>query len=91
VRATGGLDDTVQEWSAETETGTGFRFNDYRPEEFLGALGRAFASFTDKKQWQKLMRNAWPAITRGPIQPRNTLSFTKRSCAEGLRAVSFSA
>jgi starch synthase len=57
VRATGGLDDTVQEWSAETETGTGFRFHEYRPEEFLGALGRAFASFPDKKQWQKLMRN----------------------------------
>ena len=57
VRATGGLDDTVQEWSAETETGTGFRFHDYRPEEFLNALRRAFASFADKKQWQKLMRN----------------------------------
>ncbi|MDX6464067.1 MAG: starch synthase, partial [Acidobacteriaceae bacterium] len=57
VRATGGLDDTVQEWSAVTETGTGFRFNEYRPEEFLGALGRAFAAFPDKKQWQKLMRN----------------------------------
>ena len=57
VRATGGLDDTVQEWSAEAETGTGFRFHDYRPEELLQALRRAFASFADKKQWRKLMRN----------------------------------
>jgi starch synthase len=57
VRATGGLDDTVQEWSPEAETGTGFRFQDYRPEEFLNALRRALESFPDKKQWLKLMRN----------------------------------
>ena len=57
VRATGGLDDTVQEWSAEAGTGTGFRFNDYRQEELLQALRRAFASFADKVQWHKLMRN----------------------------------
>jgi starch synthase len=57
VRATGGLDDTVQEWSAEAGTGTGFRFNEYLPEELLQALRRAFASFADRKQWQKLMRN----------------------------------
>jgi starch synthase len=57
VRATGGLDDTVQEWSAEAETGTGFRFYDYRPEEFLAALRKAFVAFADKKQWRKLMRN----------------------------------
>ena len=57
VRATGGLDDTVQEWSPEAETGTGFRFLDYQPEELLRALANAFAAFEDKKQWQKLMRN----------------------------------
>jgi starch synthase len=57
VRATGGLDDTVQEWSAEEETGTGFRFHDYRPEDFLQALRRAFALFADKQAWRKLMRN----------------------------------
>lgn len=57
VRATGGLDDTVQEWSAEQETGTGFRFDDYKPEDFLGALRRAWAVFADKQQWRKVMRN----------------------------------
>jgi starch synthase len=57
VRATGGLEDTVQEWSPEAETGTGFRFNDYKADELLQALRRAGAVFADKKQWQKLMRN----------------------------------
>jgi starch synthase len=57
VRATGGLDDTVQEWSAEAETGTGFRFHEYRPEELLRALRKALAAFADKQQWRKLMQN----------------------------------
>ena len=57
VRATGGLDDTVQEWSADAETGTGFRFYDYKPEDFLHALRSAFGVFADKKQWRTLMRN----------------------------------
>ena len=29
VRATGGLDDTVEEWNSETKTGTGFKFYGY--------------------------------------------------------------
>ena len=41
VRATGGLDDTVQEWSAADGTGTGFRFQDYRPEALLQAVRAA--------------------------------------------------
>jgi starch synthase len=57
VRATGGLDDTVQQWSPEEETGTGFRFYEYRPEELLQALRDAMAAFRDKKQWRKLMLN----------------------------------
>lgn len=57
VRATGGLDDTVQEWSAEQGSGTGFRFHDYRPDDFLAALRRAFALYADKQSWRKLMLN----------------------------------
>jgi starch synthase len=74
VRATGGLDDTVQEWSPEAETGTGFRFLEYRPEELLRAMGKAFAAFADKKQWRKLMQNgmardySWTKPAREYIQ-----------------------
>ena len=55
VRATGGLDDTVQEWSGGE--GTGFRFRDYRGDELLNALRSAFTCFADKEQWLRLMRN----------------------------------
>jgi starch synthase len=58
VRATGGLDSTVEEWNAETRTGTGFKFQGYGGEEFLAAIRRALEVFRgDKEGWQALMRN----------------------------------
>lgn len=66
VRATGGLDDTVEEWNPETRTGTGFKFQGYAPEDFFAAIRRALALFPDKDAWHTLMRNgmeqdySWP-------------------------------
>lgn len=58
VHATGGLDDTVDEWDPATKTGAGFRFIDQTPEEFYAALQRAMKIFrTDKVSWMKIMRN----------------------------------
>jgi len=57
VHATGGLDDTVEEWDAASQKGTGFKFTPYAPEELMGALDRAFACFRDKATWQALQQN----------------------------------
>jgi starch synthase len=57
VRATGGLDDTIEEWNAEQGTGTGFKFYGYDPNALLAAIDRALAAFKDKLGWQRLMRN----------------------------------
>lgn len=57
VRATGGLEDTVQEWNAETRTGTGFKFEGLDPQDLLAALRRAFVAFQDTASWQQLQRN----------------------------------
>jgi starch synthase len=57
VRATGGLEDTVEEWNAEAGTGTGFKFYGYNPQDLMGAIDRALTAFQDKEGWQKLMRN----------------------------------
>jgi starch synthase len=57
VHATGGLDDTIEEWNAGAQTGTGFKFYPYEPGEFMAALDRAFATFADKGAWQTLQRN----------------------------------
>ncbi len=57
VRATGGLDDTVEEWDPEKGTGTGFKFTGYEPSDLLAAIDSALAAFQDKTSWERLMRN----------------------------------
>ena len=57
VRATGGLDDTIQSWDARAATGTGFKFADYTGEALLAAIRGALQAFRDQTSWQKLMRN----------------------------------
>src|SRR5579863_7238203 len=57
VRATGGLDDTVELWDARSGKGTGFKFGDYNGESLLLAIKHAIAAFHDKTAWQDLMRN----------------------------------
>ena len=57
VHATGGLDDSIEEWDPVTATGTGFKFYPYEPAAFMAALDRAFATFADKEAWLKLQRN----------------------------------
>jgi starch synthase len=57
VRATGGLDDTIEEWNPEQGTGTGFKFAGLSAEGLLEAIDRALIAFEDREGWQKLMRN----------------------------------
>ncbi|HET6168561.1 MAG TPA: glycogen synthase GlgA [Terracidiphilus sp.] len=58
VHATGGLDDTVEEWNPGLNTGTGFKFKPYESQALLNAIDRALTAFYDKKQWSQLMENA---------------------------------
>jgi starch synthase len=57
VRATGGLDDTIEEWNPEKGTGTGFKFKGMRAEALWAAVGRALSAFEDKAGWKRLMLN----------------------------------
>ena len=57
VRATGGLDDTIEEWDAKKQSGNGFKFAGYDPQNLLAAIDRALDAFKDKDGWMRLMRN----------------------------------
>jgi starch synthase len=57
VRATGGLDDTVEQWDPKTGKGTGFKFGEYTGDALLLAIRAALAAYKDKESWKKLMRN----------------------------------
>jgi starch synthase len=57
VRATGGLDDTIEPWDARIGKGTGFKFTDYNGEALLLTIKEALRAFRDETSWQVLMRN----------------------------------
>jgi starch synthase len=57
VHATGGLDDTVEEFRPTQGTGTGFKFDGYSSERLLAAIDRALMTFQYKEAWKRLMRN----------------------------------
>lgn len=57
VRATGGLDDTIDEWDAKKGMGDGFKFVGMNPADLLAEIDRALEAFQDKEAWERLMRN----------------------------------
>jgi len=57
VRATGGLDDTIESWDARTGKGTGFKFHEFSGEVLLLTIKNALLAFRDQTSWQTLMRN----------------------------------
>lgn len=57
VRATGGLDDTVQQFDPRSGTGTGFKFGPYEAGALLEKIREALYFYTRPDDWQKLQRN----------------------------------
>lgn len=55
VRATGGLDDTIEDFNPETGKGNGFKFEEYSSEALLKTIKRAIRVFRNKHEWNKLM------------------------------------
>jgi len=59
VRATGGLDDSIQERGVRGHPQNGYKFEDYSAEELLAAINRAVDTFTNlPKRWKKIVNNA---------------------------------
>ena len=58
VRATGGLADTVVDYSEKTKRGTGFMFHEYSSAQLIDAVNRAIAVYKDKKIWKKMVQKA---------------------------------
>jgi starch synthase len=56
VRATGGLDDTVEDVDASPAGGTGFKFRDYTPAALVQTVERALEAFRDPERWQRVQR-----------------------------------
>lgn len=57
VRATGGLDDTVEPFDAVKLSGTGFKFSEYSAAAMMDAIRAALGVYRSPKQWKQLMLN----------------------------------
>jgi starch synthase len=57
VRATGGLDDTVQRFVPRTQQGTGFKFESYDGTALLECVRDALRLFRDENAWRAVQAN----------------------------------
>lgn len=70
VRATGGLDDTIIDYSADAKRGNGFKFERAERGDFIEAIKRAIKVFDNKDQWQRLQKRGmgldfcWKRVAR---------------------------
>ena len=58
VRATGGLDDTVEDFDPSTYDGNGFKFKDFDGWSLYGQMVRALETYRNKETWAKIQTNA---------------------------------
>lgn len=59
VRATGGLDDTIENYDSSYKIGTGFKFHDATPEALTGTVNWAiYTWYNDKDGFKQLQKNA---------------------------------
>jgi starch synthase len=79
VRATGGLDDTVEEFDPETGEGTGFKFGPYDAQALLEKVREALYWYTRREAWRRIqlngMRvdNSWGAAARKYVRVYHAL------------------
>jgi starch synthase len=57
VRATGGLDDSIEPFDVEHGTGTGFKFYEYSGEALLYAVQQALHHYMDERDWTRIQLN----------------------------------
>ena len=61
VRKTGGLADSVIDYSSREQTGTGFIFEQFDHHAFYGAIVRALEPYKDPKFWEGIQKRAMNA------------------------------
>ena len=59
VRATGGLDDTVTNFSEKTGRGNGFKFKDFTPQALARTVKKALNTYNKPKAMARLVGNAF--------------------------------
>jgi starch synthase len=83
VRATGGLDDTVENYDERTERGTGFKFSDATGDALLGALRRALAVYGQSAKWRGIQKTGMGQDYSWDVSAREYVKVYRRVVREG--------
>ena len=81
VRATGGLDDTIEPFDGKS--GTGFKFQEYSPQALLATIHAALEAYQTPKSWHHLVQNgmkkdfSWTTSAKAYSQIYETLGKAK--------------
>jgi starch synthase len=84
VRATGGLNDTIEQFDEKTKAGNGFKFKYYTSDDLVEAIKCAVEIYKNKKLWKKLMSNgmaldfSWDKSAEDYINIYKTIDKLKR-------------
>jgi starch synthase len=78
VRATGGLDDTIQEYEPARGTGNGFKFQEYSSTALLSSLQKAMAVHQQKERWRQLVQKAMACDFSWEMSAREYLRLYQR-------------
>ena len=87
VRATGGLDDTIDPWEQRTKKGTGFKFQEYSGEALLRVIHHAMQLYRDQESWQRLMRNGMSKDFSWRVSAREYLRVYERVRQQHTQAI----
>jgi len=74
VRATGGLDDTVQQFNPSTREGNGFKFERYEARALLDKIREALYFYARPRDWATIQRNgmrvdnSWSAAAKKYVE-----------------------
>jgi starch synthase len=85
VRATGGLDDTVQPFDGRA--GTGFKFHRYSPDALLSAIRQAVETYHRPSAWGQLMHNCMRQDFSWPVSAAEYLKIYEEQRSAKLESV----
>jgi len=78
VRATGGLDDTIQEYDSVRGTGNGFKFEEYSSAALISSLQKAIGAYQSKKRWRQLVQQAMACDFSWDVSAREYVRLYQR-------------
>jgi starch synthase len=75
----GGLDDTIQPFTARARNANGFKFQDATPEALMRTLRQAVRMFSDREAWRGLMLNGMAADHSWETSAREYVKVYRRA------------